>query len=131
MNDILGQGCKFPFQFGKLTGATVISTATSRDQQHIHESIRQILGTPRGSRFLLPEFGSRLHELLFEGNDAILRGLVRHEVGDVLARWEPRIVVEEVQVTSDAHLVLATIQYRLIASQVPGNYVYPFYRESV
>ena len=84
MNDILGQGCKFPFQFSKLTGATVISTATSRDQQHIHESLRQILGTPRGARFLLPAFGSRLHELLFEGNDAILRGLVRHEVTDVL-----------------------------------------------
>ena len=129
MNDILGQGCKFPFQFGKLTGATVTSTATSRDQQHIHESIRQILGTPRGARFLLPEFGSRLHELLFEGNDAILRGLVRHEVTDVLMRWEPRLIVEDVQVVSDEHAVVVTIQYRLIASQVSGNYVYPFYRE--
>jgi len=129
MTDILGQGCKFPFQFGKLTGATVTSTATSREQQHIHESIRQILGTPRGSRFLLPEFGSRLHEFLFEGNDAILRGLVRHEVTDVLAHWEPRIVVDDVQVTSEKHAVVVTIQYRLIASQVSGNYVYPFYRE--
>ncbi len=129
MSDILGQGCKFPFQFGKLTGATVISTATSRDQQHIHESIRQILGTRRGERFLLPEFGSRLHELLFEGNDAILRGLVRHEACDVLARWEPRILVEDVQVASDEHVVLVTIQYRLISSQVSGNLVYPFYRE--
>jgi len=129
VNDILGQGCKFPFQFGKLTGATVTSTATSRDQQHIHESIRQILGTPRGARFLLPEFGSRLHELLFEGNDAILRGLVRHEVSDVLTRWEPRLIVEDVQVASDEHAVVVTIQYRLIASQVSGNYVYPFYRE--
>lgn len=131
MTDILGQGCKFPFQFGKLTGATVTSTATSRDQQHIHESIRQILGTRRGERFLLPEFGSRLHELLFEGNDAILRGLVRHEVTDVLGRWEPRIVIEEVQVASETHAVVVTIAYRLIASQVPGNYTYPFYRELI
>ena len=106
------------------------STATSRDQQHIHESIRQILGTPRGTRFLLPEFGSRLQEFLFEGNDAILRGLVRHEVTEVLARWEPRIIVDDVQVTTDEHAVVVTIQYRLIASQVSGNYVYPFYREN-
>jgi len=129
MTEILGQGCKFPFQFGKLTGATVTSTATSRDQQHIHESIRQILGTRRGERFLLPEFGSRLHELLFEGNDAILRGLVRHEVTAVLTRWEPRIVVDEVQVVSEKHAVVVTIQYHVIASQVSGNLVYPFYRE--
>lgn len=130
-NDLLGRGLKFPFQFHKQYGGAAISTATSQEQEHIHESIRQILGTPRGSRFLLPEFGSRLQELLFEVNDAILRGLMRHEVGDVLARWEPRIVVEEVQVTADEHLVLVYIQYHLIASQVAGNYVYPFYRESV
>lgn len=129
MADILGQGCKFPFQFGKLTGATVTSTATSRDQQHIHESIRQILGTPRGLRFLLPEFGSRLHEFLFEDNDAILRGLVRHEVMDVLGRWEPRIFVDDVQVASEKHAVVVTIEYHLIAVQVSGNLVYPFYRE--
>lgn len=130
-NDILGQGCKFPFQFGKLTGATVTSTATSRDQQHIHESIRQILGTPRGTRFLHPEFGCRLQEFIFEGNDAILCGLVRHEVITALARWEPRLVVDEVSVTSEQHVVTVTILYHLIASQIAGNLVYPFHRENI
>jgi phage baseplate assembly protein W len=128
--DILGCGLKFPFQFGKMTGATVTSTVTSRDQGHIHESIRQILGTPRGARFLLPEFGSRLHELLFESNDAILHGLVRHEVIDALTRWEPRIVITDVLINSQDNLLLVAIEYKLIASQVVGNYVYPFYREN-
>jgi len=128
MSDILGCGLKFPFQFHKQYGGAAISTATSRDQDHIHESIRQILGTRRGERFLLPEFGSRLHELLFEGNDAILHGLVRHEVRDALTRWEPRIVIEEVRVSSDDHAVLVNVQYRLIGSQVEQNFVYPFYR---
>ncbi len=131
MGDILGSGLKFPFQFHKQYGGAAISTATSRDQDHIHESLRQILGTRRGERFLQPEFGSRLHELLFEGNDAILRGLVRHEVTDVLTRWEPRIIVEDVQVVSKRHAVVVTIRYRLIASQVSGNLVYPFAREGV
>ena len=106
------------------------STVTSRDQGHIHESIRQILGTARGSRFLLPEFGSRLHELLFESNDAILRGLIHHEVIDALNRWEPRIVINDVSINSQDNLLLVAIEYRLIASQVLGNYVYPFYREN-
>ncbi|OPZ86981.1 MAG: Gene 25-like lysozyme [bacterium ADurb.Bin429] len=68
MNDILGIGLKYPFQFHKQYGGAAISTATSQEQEHIHESIRQILGTRRGERFLRPEFGCRLHELLFEGN---------------------------------------------------------------
>jgi len=128
MTDILGQGLKFPFQFHRRSGGARISTATSRAQDHIHESIRQILGTRRGERFLLPEFGSRLHELLFEGNDAILRGLLRHEVIDALTRWEQRIIIEQVSMAIDAHAILVNIHYRLIASQVPGNLVYPFYR---
>jgi len=128
MTDILGQGLKFPFQFSRQSGGARISTATSRDQEHIHESIRQILGTRRGERFLLPEFGSRLHALLFEGNDAILQGLLRHEVIDALTHWEPRIVIDEVRMLPDEHVVQVHIAYRLIASQVPGNLVYPFYR---
>jgi phage baseplate assembly protein W len=128
MTDILGQGCQFPFGFGRRTGATVASTATSRDQAHIHESIRQILGTRRGERFLRPEFGCRLHELLFEGNDAILQGLVRHEVRDALLRWEPRIVVDDVVVSADTHTLSVDIRYHLIASQVESNLVLPFAR---
>ena len=128
MTDILGQGLKFPFQFHRRSGGARISTATSREQEHIHESIRQILGTRRGERFLLPEFGSRLHELLFEGNDAILQGLLRHEVIDALTRWEPRIVIEQVIMVPDGHAIQVNIHYRLIASQVPGNLVYPWYR---
>ena len=128
MTDILGQGLKFPFQFHRRSGGARISTATSRDQEHIHESIRQILGTRRGERFLLPEFGSRLHELLFEGNDAILLGLLRHEVIDALTRWEPRIVIEEVVMVADGHVIHVNIHYRLISAQIAGNLIYPFYR---
>jgi len=128
MTDILGQGLKFPFQFHRRSGGARISTATSREQEHIHESIRQILGTRRGERFLLPEFGSRLHELLFEGNDAILQGLLRHEVIDALTRWEPRIVIEQVVMVPDEHAIQVNIRYRLISSQVASNMVFPFYR---
>jgi phage baseplate assembly protein W len=128
MSDILGRGLKFPFQFHPLSGGTTISTATSQDQEHIQESLRQILGTRRGERFLQPEFGSRLHELLFEGNDAILQGLVRQEVRDAIGRWEPRLVIDDVQVESTANTVIIRVQYHLIASQVEGNLVYPFSR---
>ena len=131
MNDILGIGLKYPFQFHQQSGGAAISTATSRDQEHIHESIRQILGTRRGERFLRPEFGCRLHELLFEGNTAILHGLVRHEVREALTRWEPRIVIDEVSVTADDHAVLVAIRYHLIGSQVESNFVFPYYRGTV
>ena len=130
--EFLGKGLKFPFAFQRRSGGTQVSTATSSDHAHIHESIRQILGTRRGERFLRPDFGTSLHELVFEPNDHILFGLIRHEVMTALDRWEPRIIVKDVAVAADSadeHLVLASISYRLISCQVEGNMVYPFFRE--
>lgn len=129
--EFLGKGLKFPFTFQRRSGGTQISTATSSDHAHIHESIRQILGTRKGERFLRPEFGTRLHELVFEPNDTVLYGLIRHEVMDALDQWEPRVIVTNVLVGpgSDEHLALVNISYRLISSQVVGNFVYPFFRE--
>ncbi|MHB1000739.1 MAG: GPW/gp25 family protein [Armatimonadota bacterium] len=130
--DYLGKGLRFPFTFQKRSGGAQVSTATSSDHAHIHESIRQILGTRRGERFMRPEFGTRLHELVFEQNDRLLYGLIRHEVIEAIDQWEPRVIVSDVVVGPsdlDDHLVLVNISYRLISSQVTGNMVYPFYRE--
>lgn len=130
--EFLGKGLKFPFAFQRRSGGTEISTATSSDHAHVHESIRQILGTRKGERFMRPDFGTSLHELVFEPNDHVLFGLIRHEVMTALDQWEPRIIVKDVAVAADEvdeHLVLASISYRLISSQVEGNCVFPFFRE--
>ena len=75
--DFLGKGLKYPFQFHSVSGATEVSVARSREHEHIRESILQILGTRPGERFLNPEFGSRLNNLVFERNDEVLKGLIR------------------------------------------------------
>lgn len=130
--EFLGKGLKFPFAFQRRSGGTQVSTATSSDHAHVHESIRQILGTRKGERFLRPDFGTNLHQLVFEPNDHILFGLIRHEVMTALDQWEPRIIVRDVAVTADGtdeHLVMVSISYKLISSQAEGNLVYPFFRE--
>ncbi|MHB0998532.1 MAG: GPW/gp25 family protein [Armatimonadota bacterium] len=130
--EYLGKGLKFPFTFQRRSGGAQVSTATSSDHAHIHESIKQILGTRKGERFMRPEFGTRLHELVFEQNDRLLFGLIRHEVIEAIDQWEPRVIVSDVIIEADSvdsHLVLVNINYRLISSQVTGNMVWPFYRE--
>lgn len=132
--DFLGKGLKFPFRFTKRSGGAEISATTSAEHAHIHESILQILGVRPGERFMLPEFGSRLKDLVFEPNDEVLKGLVRHYVIDAIKRWEKRVIITKVSFDdSDTHkdqnLLLVRISYRVIQSQVEGNLVYPFYRE--
>ncbi len=131
--DFLGQGLKHPFEFMRRTGAPGVSVATSTEHAHINESIIQILGTRIGERFIRPDFGSRLHELVFEQNDDLLRALVRHYVRDAIGRWEKRVQVtgvsfDEKPASVDRHILSVRIEYRVIQSQVEGNLVYPFHR---
>jgi len=132
--DFLGKGLKYPFQFQSVSGGTEVSIATSREHEHIRESILQILGTRSGERFMNPEFGSRLNDLVFEKNEEVLKGLIRHYVIDAIKRWEKRVFVSGVSfndsaVEIDGNLLLVRIVYRVIQSQVEGNVVYPYYRE--
>jgi phage baseplate assembly protein W len=126
----LGRGISFPFNFNAVgkTGHS-LTVGVSENYQHIHESIWQILGTYIGERVMLPEFGSKLKELLFEGNNAVLKSLARTYVIQALKRWEKRIIVKDAQMvaTEDANLLNIYITYTIIADQVEGNYVYPFY----
>ena len=125
----LGQGLRFPFRFSERTGGT----EESSDLDRIRESIIQILETRPGERFMRPEFGSRVKDLVFEQNDAVLKGLLRFHITDAIKRWEKRVAVtnvsfDESSETTDHNLVLVRISYRVIQSQVEGNLVWPFLR---
>jgi phage baseplate assembly protein W len=132
--DFLGKGLKYPFRFQSVSGGTEVSAATSREHDHIRESILQILGRRPGERLMNPEFGSRLHDLVFEQNDEVLKGLIRHYVIDAIKRWEKRVVItgvtfDDAPQNIDRNLLPVRISYRVIQSQVEGSMVYPFYRE--
>jgi len=129
--DFLGKGIKFPFQFNVI-GGTEVSVAVSEKYDHINESIQQILATSPGERVMLPEFGSRLRELLFEPNNAVLKTLARVYVIDAVKRWEKRISIKEVYIDDNPQslnqgLLNIHINYTVIKDQVAGNFVYPFY----
>ena len=132
--DILGKGLGFPFRFERRSGGAEVSSATTTEHEHIQESIIQILGTSPGERFMRPEFGSRLKALVFEANDDVLKGLIRHYVIEAIKQWEKRVIVTGVTFDEPAqdverHVIAVRISYRVIRSRVEGNLVYPFHRE--
>jgi hypothetical protein len=127
--DFLGKGLKYPFRFQSVSGGTEVSAATSMEHEHIRESILQILGTRPGERFMNPEFGSRLHDLVFERNDEVLKGLIRHYVINAIKRWEKRVIVTAVSFDQspqnlDRNSLTVRIAYRVIQSQVEGNLIF-------
>lgn len=64
----------------------------------VRMSIYQILGTRIGERVMLPEFGSRIHEILMEPIDAIAIALARVYTIEAIKRWEPRVYLNDVGV---------------------------------
>ncbi len=95
--------------------------AWSEGEDNIRESIRIILLTEQHERLMLPTFGGGLSGYLFEPNIVSTRALIAERIKKSLAAWEPRISVETVQVEQDpqdAQVVIITLTYKLIATQV-------------
>jgi hypothetical protein len=91
----------------------------SAGEVNIRESIRVILMTQFNERLHLPEFGGNLASFLFEPNTVTTRSLIRDQINRALARWEPRIAVESVEVEpdpADPQAAIATITYKLITT---------------
>jgi len=64
----------------------------------VRQSIEVILRTRPGEQLMRPEFGAGLEEYVGEPNVLATRRRIRDRVADSLARWEPRIDVERVDV---------------------------------
>jgi len=123
--EFLGRGLAFPLQVDPRGG---LSLATG--EVDIEQAIRIILETIPGERVMRPEFGCRIHELVFAPHNAATEGLAIHYVQQALTRWEPRIEVQEVIVTADpnrAGKMLIEIRYRVKDTHDERSIVYPFY----
>ena len=126
MGDIVGSGWAFPIGVnprGRI--------ALARQERDVEEAIYMILLTPKGQRVMRPEFGSRLHDLIFAPNNATTAGLAAYYVEEALGMWEPRITVLEVDAhadEADPGRLLIEISYEIKATYDRRTLVYPFYR---
>jgi phage baseplate assembly protein W len=123
--EFLGQGLAFPLQINQQGGI-----ALARGAHDIEQAIRIILGTARGERVMRPEFGCRIHELVFAPDNAATRGLAVYYVEEALDRWEPRITLQQVNVTSEPQqdgVLLVEIKYLIKDTYDERSIVYPFY----
>src|SRR5580700_2065509 len=94
----IGSGWSYPMRTD-VTG----SIALSSGDRDVVEAIRLILGTSPGERPMRPEFGCKIHDRVFDSADASTAGDIAADVKDCLRRWEPRIIVRDVDVTVDSY----------------------------
>jgi uncharacterized protein len=124
--DFLGTGWAFPVGVDARGRIALV-----RRERDVEEAMMMILLTPVGQRVMRPDFGCRIHELVFASNDASTEGLAVYYVEEALARWEPRITLREVTADADPsnpERLLIHIEYEIKASYDRRTLVFPFYR---
>jgi phage baseplate assembly protein W len=124
-DDFIGSGWGFPLRTDATGGIALVSR-----ERELEEAMRLILATAPGERPMRPEFGCGVHDYVFAGSDAGSAHAIAVEVRKSLVRWEPRVIVEEVDVVpdeDDAALLYITVHYRPKATNDPRNLVFPFY----
>lgn len=121
--DYLGKALRFPFKL--LNGRGEVVT----DSELIKQSISRLLNTPVGTRFMLPEYGSRVRELLFEPNDNLVKDLLRVFVKEAIDKWETRVRYNKCNFYSTEDYLAIEIHYTILKSNEIDSFVFPFYRQ--
>ena len=123
--EFIGRGWAFPLRTDATGGIALVSR-----EREIEEAIRLILGTTPGERPMRPEFGCRIHDYVFGLADGTTANEITIEVKRALARWEPRIDVQDVVVSFDAldqTLLYIDVRYSIRRTNDRRNLVFPFY----
>jgi len=67
----------------------------------IKSDLMILLLTNPGERVMLSNYGTNLREYFFEPNDSIVADQIRQLISNAISTWEPRIVVDDIEVSNN------------------------------
>ena len=90
-------GIDFPFR-DSLTGEYL--RMTTDPEGEVRADLIHLLLTRKGSRYYLPDFGTRLYEYIFEQNDQVSFNHIEEEIRDSIKKYIPNLDVNSIEVIS-------------------------------
>ena len=90
-------GIDFPFR-DSLKGDYVKLTTTP--DREVRANLIHLLLTRRGSRYFLPDFGSRLYQYIFDQNDSVTFDLIEDEIRESVKKYIPNLDITKLDVMS-------------------------------
>lgn len=124
--DFLGRGWGFPPTFERAFG----EVAMVQDDTDIRQSLHILFSTALRERVMLPAYGCTLQDYVFDPIGQPLFTQLEDLIGNAILFFEPRIVVNSIDVEQDAvdlGRVNIGIAYTIRQSNTRSNMVYPFY----
>jgi uncharacterized protein len=128
INDLMGYGSYAPMRRSlNIQGEEDIGRAKGFSK--LNSDIFLSLSTPYGTRFMNPEFGSKLYSLLFEPYDDFLVSRIKDFTEEAVRKDVRKISVTKILVDvteRDYNLLKIHLEYKIISTAISSNYVYPF-----
>jgi phage baseplate assembly protein W len=90
-------GINFPFKDSQ-RGFYLDMTETS--EKEIRANLIHLLLTRKGSRYLLPDFGTKLYEFIFDQNDPVTHNLIEEEIRESVKTYIPNLDINSITVMS-------------------------------
>ena len=94
--------------------------------QKFRDDLLVLLETRKGSLIGDPEYGSNLHQLLFEPANEATANRIRMEVANTVEKYYDNFLIDRVDVTFKSHTVLLNIYYKLINSNIEDSVMLEF-----
>ena len=123
-DSFLGRGWSYPVRF-----SSGLVAGMSEDEQDITESLIILLETMKGERVMQPSYGTNLHKNIYESLRSSTAARVTEDIRRAINFHEPRVIPEEVRLSSMAEegWIQIEIEFTIIQTNTRTNLVYPFY----
>lgn len=90
-------GIDFPFK-DSLKGDYLNLTETSNNE--VRANLIHLLLTRKGSRYFMPDFGTRIYDYIFEQNDLITYNLIEEEIREGVRKYIPNLEINKISITN-------------------------------
>lgn len=90
-------GIDFPFRDSELGNYVRMTNTPERE---VRADLIHLLLTRKGSRYFLPDFGTRLYEYIFDQNDAVSFNHIEDEIRESIKKFIPNLDINSITVVS-------------------------------
>ena len=95
MADGTTYGLNFPFRDSKRGDYLQL---TEFEAQQIKADLVHLLLTRKGTRYYLPDFGTRLYEFLFEPFDGLTFNAIEADIRDSVSKYIPNLLINNITI---------------------------------
>jgi len=96
MADGITYGINFPFRDNPLGYYFSLSETTDEE---IRSDLLHLILTRRGSRYFLPDFGTRIYEFIFDPLDGETFNGIKSEIQEQVEKYIPNLTINDITVT--------------------------------